>query len=342
MICEKKPFGVTKDGREVTAFTLKNGAVSAVILDYGCTIQSLIVPDKNGKPVDVVLGYDTVKGYEDGDGYLGAAIGRVGNRIAKGKFTLNGKDYTLAVNNGPNHLHGGLVGFDSVIWDAKVSEDALAFTRLSPDGEEGYPGNLLVTITYRLLDNALEITYDAKTDAPTLINLTNHSYFNLNGGGSVLDHVLQVNADRFCEGDPDCLPTGKLLAVAGTPFDFNEPKKIGRDIGMDDIQLKNGGGYDHNFCLSDPAEIKKAAVLASEETGIEMTTTTTLPGMQVYSANFLTEREGKGGVSIGYRYALCLETQRYPDAIHNPDFPCVVLTPEKDYHEVTTYTFCAK
>lgn len=342
MICEKKPFGVTKDGREVTAFCLKNGAMSAVILDYGCTIQSLIASDKNGNPVDVVLGYDTVKGYEDGDGYLGAAIGRVGNRIAKGKFTLDGKDYTLAVNNGPNHLHGGLVGFDSVIWDAKVTEDALSFSRLSPDGEEGYPGNLMVTITYRLLENGLELTYDAKTDAPTLINLTNHSYFNLNGGGSVLDHVLQVNADRFCEGDPDCLPTGTLLPVAGTPFDFNAPKKIGRDIGMDDIQLKNGGGYDHNFCLSDPADVKKAAVLKSEETGIEMTTTTTLPGVQVYSANFLTDRAGKGGVNIGYRYALCLETQRYPDAIHNPEFPCVVLTPEKDYHEVTTYTFCAK
>ena len=229
-----------------------------------------------------------------------------------------------------------------MIWDAKVTEDALTLSRLSPDGEEGYPGNLMVNITYRLLDNALEITYDAKTDAPTLINLTNHSYFNLNGGGSVLDHVLQVNADCFCEGDPNCLPTGKLLAVAGTPFDFNAPKKIGRDIGMDDVQLKNGGGYDHNFCLSDPAEVKKAAVLTSEETGIEMTTTTTLPGMQVYSANFLTEREGKGGVTMDIRYALCLETQRYPDAIHNPEFPSVVLTPEKDYHEVTTYSFCAK
>ena len=342
MICEKKPFGTTKNGEQVTAYTLKNGAMSAVILDYGCTIQALNAPDKNGNPVDVVLGYDTIAEYETNDAYLGAAIGRVGNRIAKGQFTLNGKDYTLAVNNGPNHLHGGLVGFDSVIWDAKVTEDQLIFTRLSPDGEEGYPGNLNVTISYRLTENALELCYDAKTDADTLINLTNHSYFNLAGEGDVLDHVLQVNADAFCEGDPDCLPTGKLLPVAGTPFDFTSPKKIGRDIGQDDIQLKNAGGYDHNVCLSDPAQVKTAAILYCEKTGIEMTTTTTLPGMQVYSANFLTERSGKGGKKMGLRYALCLETQRYPDAIHQPDFPSIVLTPEKDYHEVTTYTFAVK
>ncbi len=342
MICEKRPFGVTKNGEQVTAYTLKNGAMSAVILDYGCIIQALCAPDKNGNPVDVVLGYDTVAEYEQHDAYLGAAIGRVGNRIAKGKFTLNGKDYTLAVNNGPNHLHGGLVGFDSVIWDAQVTEEALVLTRLSPDGEEGYPGNLHVTITYRLLDNALELTYDAKTDADTILNLTNHSYFNLAGEGDVLDHILQVNADAFCEGDADCLPTGKLIPVAGTPFDFTQPKRIGQDIGADDIQLKNAGGYDHNVCLSDPADVKTAAILYSEKTGIEMTTTTTLPGMQMYSANFLSERTGKGGRTIGFRHALCLETQRYPDAIHNPHFPSVVLTPDKAYHEVTTYSFKVK
>ena len=342
MICEKKPFGVTKNGEQVTAYTLKNGAMSAVILDYGCTIQALCAPDKNGTPVDVVLGYVTVAEYEQHDGYLGAAIGRVGNRIAKGKFTLNGKDYTLAVNNGPNHLHGGLVGFDSVIWNAKVTGDALVLSRLSPDGEEGYPGNLDVTITYRLTEDALSITYDAKTDADTLLNLTNHSYFNLAGEGDVLDHILQVNADAFCEGDADCLPTGKLIPVNGTPFDFTAAKKIGQDIGADDIQLKNAGGYDHNVCLSDPADVKTAAILYSEKTGIEMTTTTTLPGMQLYSANFLTERTGKGGRTIGFRHALCLETQRYPDAIHNPHFPSVVLTPDKAYHEVTTYSFKVK
>ncbi len=339
MICEKKPFGVTRNGEQVTAYTLSNGAMSAVILDYGCTIQALYVPDKNGNPVDVVLGYDTVKGYEDGDGYLGAAIGRVGNRIAKGKFTLNGKDYTLAVNNGPNHLHGGLVGFDSVIWDAKVTEDALIFTRLSPDGEEGYPGNLAVTITYRLTENAITLTYDAKTDADTLVNLTNHTYFNLAGEGDVLDHVLTVNADAFCEGDPDCLPTGKLIPVAGTPFDFTKAKKIGKDIGADDIQLKNAGGYDHNFALNAGGT---AAVLYSEKTGIEMTTTTTLPGVQVYSANFLTEREGKGGRKIGFRNALCLETQVHPDAIHNPHFPSAVLKAGDLYHTETTYAFAVK
>ena len=340
MICEKKPFGVTKNGEQVTAYTLSNGAMSAVILDYGCIIQALYAPDKNGNPVDVVLGYDTVKAYEDNDGYLGAAIGRVGNRIAKGKFTLNGKDYTLAVNNGPNHLHGGLVGFDSVIWNAQVTDDALIFTRTSPDGEEGYPGNLAVTITYRLTENAITLTYDAKTDADTLVNLTNHTYFNLAGEGDVLDHVLKVNADAFCEGDPDCLPTGKLIPVAGTPFDFTQAKKIGRDIGMDDIQLKNAGGYDHNFALNAGADA--AAVLYSEKTGIEMTTTTTLPGVQVYSANFLTEREGKGGRKIGFRHALCLETQVYPDAIHNPHFPSAVLKAGDEFHTETTYTFAVK
>ncbi len=342
MICEKKPFGLTKDGLQVTAYTLRNGAMSATLLDYGCTIQSLCAPDKNGNPVDVSLGYDTIAEYEQHDGYLGAAIGRVGNRIARGKFTLNGKDYTLAVNNGPNHLHGGLVGFNAHVWNAEVKEDALVFSRVSPDGEEGYPGTLAVTITYRLSENALSITYDAKTDAPTLINLTNHCYFNLNGGGTVLDHILQVNADSFCAGDPDCLPTGELIPVAGTPFDFTVPKAIGRDIGADDVQLKNAGGYDHNVCLSDPADVKTAAILYSPETGIEMTAATTLPGMQLYSANFLTERTAKGGKTIGYRDALCLETQRYPDAIHNPAFPSVVLTPEKDYHEVTTYAFAVK
>jgi len=342
MICEKKPFGLTKDGKQVTAYTLKNSAMSAVILDYGCVIQSLYAPDRNGNPVDVVLGYDTVAEYEEHDAYLGAAIGRVGNRIGKGLFTLNGKEYTLAVNNGLNHLHGGIVGFDSVLWDAEVTGDALIFTRLSPDGEEGYPGNLFVTITYRLTDNALEIAYDAKTDADTIVNLTNHSYFNLAGEGDVLDHLLQVNADAYCEGDEGCLPTGKLIPVEGTPFDFTQPKKIGRDIGADDVQLINAGGYDHNVCLSDPADVKTAAILYSEKTGIEMTTTTTLPGMQVYSANFLTERKGKGGAMMDKRYALCLETQRYPDAIHNPHFPSIVLTPDKAYHEVTTYSFTAK
>lgn len=342
MICEMRPFGVTKNGEQVTAYTLKSGAMSAVILDYGCIIQALCVPDKDGKPVDVVLGYDTVAQYEAHDAYLGAAIGRVGNRIARGEFTVGGKEYKVAVNNGPNHLHGGLVGFDSVMWNAQLKDDALALSRVSPDGEEGYPGNLAVTITYRLTDSALEITYDAKTDADTLINLTNHSYFNLAGEGDVLGHVLQVNADAFCEGDADCLPTGKLIPVAGTPFDFTLPKKIGRDIGADDIQLRNAGGYDHNVCLSDPAPVKTAAVLYCEETGIEMTTTTTLPGMQLYSANFLTERKGKGGQMMGERYALCLETQRYPDAVHNPHFPSIVLTPKGTYHEVTTYSFTTK
>lgn len=338
MICEKKPFGVTKDGQQVTAYCLSEGNMSAVILDYGCIIQSLCAPDKDGRPVDVVLGYDTIAEYEEHDAYLGAAIGRVGNRIARGEFTIGGKDYKVAINNGPNHLHGGLVGFNSRVWQAEVKADALVLSRVSPDGEEGYPGSLSVSVTYRLRDSALCIAYDAKTDADTLVNLTNHSYFNLNGGGSVLDHVLTVDADRFCENDADCLPTGTLLSVEGTPFDFRQPKAIGRDIGEDHIQLKNAGGYDHNFCLNGEG-MRRVAELYSEKTGIVMTTDTTLPGVQVYSANFLTERMGKGGAAMGLRHAICLETQGYPDAVNKPNFPPVVLKAGETYHEETVYAF---
>ena len=334
-------FGYTKQGAPVTAFRLTNKqGASAVILDYGCTVQSLCVPNAHGGTTDVVLGYDTVAEYEENSGYLGAAIGRIGNRIGKSEFTLNGKTYHLAHNDGENHLHGGLRGFDKYIWDAQEQGDTLVFTRVSPDGEEGYPGNLSVKISYTLTDeNELKIVYDADTDADTIVNLTNHSYFNLNGRGSVLQHVLQVFAQQITENDAACLPTGKFLPVAGTPFDFTTPKEIGRDIEADDVQLRNGGGYDHNFVLSDEGAHKRVAVLVGNESGIRLSAFTTLPGVQVYSANSLTDRKGKGGVPLVRRGALCLETQVFPNAMACPGFPSPVLRKGEHYHTETVYRF---
>lgn len=334
-------FGRTKAGDLVTAYCLNNtSGATATILDYGCTVQSLCVPNLHGALTDVVLGYDTVTEYEENSGYVGAAIGRVANRIGRGEFTLNEKTYKLARNDGKNHLHGGLKGFDKVIWNAQAQENKLILTRLSPDGEEGYPGNLAVRITYTLTDhNALQITYDADTDADTIVSLTNHSYFNLNGKGSVLRHYLQVAADQFTENDASSLPTGKLLAVAETPFDFIQPKQIGQDIDASDTQLLYGDGYDHNFIVSRMPTMKKAAALYSHESGISMTLFTTQPGLQVYSSNKLTPRKGKNGSLMDRHDAICLETQAYPNAISHKHFPSPILRTPAHYHEETLYRF---
>ncbi len=334
------PFGALSDGTPVTAARIENASgASATLLDYGATLQSLCVPDAAGKLVDVVLGYDTAAEYEAQSGHLGGTIGRVGNRIGGAEFSLGGKAYTLAKNNGANHLHGGVFGFDRVMWSMRSESGSVVFERLSSDGEEGYPGNLHVRVTFTLTDdNALRIVYDADTDADTLVNLTNHAYFNLNGGGDVLGHHLQVFADRFCENDDGCLPTGKLLCVEGTPFDFRTGKAIGADIGADHEQLRRAGGYDHNYCLAG----LRAAVLRGDKTGIEMTTSTDLPGMQVYSANFLTERPGKGVSKMDKRGALCLETQLYPNAMNCYGFPSPVLRAGQHLHSETVYAFEAK
>ena len=257
MNIERKPFGKTARGEAVTLFEIRTPELTARILDYGATVQALLVPDKNGKPVDVVLGHDTIEGYETHDGYLGACVGRVANRLGGAQFTLNGKTYILAKNDGKNHLHGGLRGFDKYVWDAEVLEDGVKFSRVSLDGEEGYPGTLRVSVSYRVANGALTITYDAVSDQDTLCNLTNHSYFNLNGGGTALSHTLQIHADRFTENSDQCMPTGKILPVDGTPFDFRAPKPVGRDIGQDDVQLRNCGGYDHNFCLADTGALRR-------------------------------------------------------------------------------------
>lgn len=331
------PFGSLSDGAGVTAARLENASgASVTVLDYGATIQSIVVPDKNGEPVDVALGYDTPAEYARHGGYLGATVGRVGNRIGGAAFSLNGVTYRLAKNNGENHLHGGARGFDKYLWRMMEENGALVCERLSPDGEEGYPGDLSVRVTFTLTgDGALCIRYDADADKDTLVNLTNHSYFNLNGGGSVLEHYLRVNAERFCENDEGCLPTGRLLDVEGTPFDFRAEKPIGRDIGAEHPQLRPFGGYDHNYVLSG----KRAATLYSAESGIEMTVRTDLPGMQVYTANSLTERAGKRGRVMGQHGAVCLETQLFPNAMNCYGFPSPVLRAGRHLHSETVYAF---
>ena len=339
---EKQSFGKTARGESVTLFEIRTPELTARVLDYGATVQALLAADKDGKPVDVVLGHDTIEGYETHDGYLGACVGRVANRIGGAEFTLNGKTYRLAKNDGQNHLHGGLRGFDKYIWDAEVLEDGVKFSRVSKDSEEGYPGNLTVSVTYRVQNGALSITYDAKSDQDTLCNLTNHSYFNLNGGGSALSHVLQINADRVLENSAECMPTGKILPVDGTPFDFRAGKPVGQDIGATNQQLQNCGGYDHNFCLPDMGALTEAAVLSSPESGITMKTLTTMPGMQLYTANFLGPWAGKGGAVYDKRGAVCLETQFYPNAMRCEGFRKPILKAGETYHQVTVYEFSNK
>lgn len=339
MILERRPFGVTKNGETVTCFQLQTESLEADFLDYGATIQSLRIKKGNGQWQDVVLGYDTLGEYETNDGYLGASIGRVANRIGDAEFNLNGRCYMLAHNDGKNHLHGGNRGFDKYVWGAETGEDFVRFVRCSPDGEEGYPGALHVSVTYRVTNNALELIYDAESDCDTLCNLTNHTYWNLNGGGTVLAHTIMLNADSFLENTKECLPTGKILSVEGTPMDFRKPKQIGRDIDCNDVQLQNCGGYDHNFCLNNEGLLHEAAMLHSDESGITMRVQTTLPGIQVYSGNFLTERMGKHGKTYQKWDAVCLETQFYPNSMHCEGFIKPVLHAGERYHHVTRHSF---
>lgn len=334
------PFGALSDGTSVTAAQLTNTrGCSLTVLDFGATVQSLIVPDRALRPVDVVLGYDTADAYEANDAYLGATIGRVGNRIGGATFSLGGVTYELARNDGENHLHGGVRGFDKRMWRMRAEGDSLVCERLSPDGEEGYPGNLRVRVTFTLTEDcALRIQYDADSDRDTPVNLTNHSYFNLDGGGSVLSHRLQINAEQFCENDASCLPTGRLKDVAGTPFDFRAGKEVGADIGADDEQLRFFGGYDHNFVLCG----KRAAKLLGAKSGIALTVETDLPGMQLYTANSLTTRAGKGGQAMTMHGALCLETQLFPNGMSCWGFPSPILRKGEHLHSETTFLFSAQ
>ena len=338
MSITKKYFGTTADGREVSVFTItaQNG-MQAELLDYGATIRTLVVPDKNGEPVDVVLGYDTIQEYETNDGYLGATIGRVGNRIREGKFTLDGKEYTLAVNNGPNHLHGGVKGFDKYVWDTEILGDKVKFSLVSPDGDEGYPGTLNVSVTMGFEGNGFAIEYEATTDKDTVINLTNHSYFNLNGKGDNTTHLLTLNADSFTINDENCLPTGEIVSVEGTAMDFRTEHTIGERNDSDEPCVALSVGYDANYVLNST----NAARVRTEESGIVMTVTTTEPGVQLYSANFTTKRAGKGGSVMDRRYAICLETQHFPDSINHPEWPSTVLKVGDTYKSKTTYSFSA-
>jgi aldose 1-epimerase len=344
----KAPFG-TADGKSIEIYSLKNSnGAEARIMTYGGTVVSLKVPDKNGKPGDVVLGYDSLDEYQNAKGYLGALIGRYGNRIGKGTFSLDGKEYKLAINNGVNHLHGGLKGFDKVVWTASPSvlPDGvhLELHYLSRDGEEGYPGNLNVKVEYVLTDsNELKIVYSATTDKPTIVNLTNHSYFNLagQGNGLILNHQLTLNADRFTPTDNGSIPTGELRSVKGTPFDFTKSTAIGARIDQDNEQLKFGNGYDHNFVLNkNDNELSLAATVYEPTSGRVMEVFTTEPGVQFYTGNFLDgSTNGKGGQTYPRRSGFCLETQHFPDSPNKPKFPSVVLRPGKTYSQTTIYKF---
>ena len=329
------PWGCSIFGEAVTLRRVESDALSFEVLDYGATLRSLRVKDAHGAWVDVVLGYDSLAEYEQNDGYLGAVVGRVCNRIAGAEFELDGNRYPLYQNDGVNHLHGGKRGFDKYVWDAEVLEDGVKFSRVSPDGEEGYPGNLHVAVTYTLTERGLRIAYDAVSDADTVISLTNHSYFNLAGGGTALAHELRINAESFTANDEHSLPTGRLIPCAGTLFDFRAARPVGRDIGADDGQLAIGHGYHHNFALSG----RDAAELYSPESGVAMNITTDMPGVQLYTANFLERIPGKRGALMEPHGAVCLETQEFPDAVHHADFPSPVLRAGAAYHRETKLTF---
>jgi aldose 1-epimerase len=343
----RAPFGKLPDGTAIESFTLRNAhGIEVRAMTYGAIIVSLRVPDRAGKFDDVVLGHDDLAGYLTKPSYFGAVVGRYGNRIAKGRFTLDGKTYTLATNNGPNHLHGGVRGFDKVVWKVDppaAGATSVTFRYTSPDGEEGYPGKLAARVTYTLSDkDELTFEYSATTDKATPVNLTQHSYFNLGvPGRDILSHELTLEADRFTPVDATLIPTGELAPVNGTPFDFRKPTAIGARIGQDDEQLKRGGGYDHNFVLTGAGEgLRRAARLADPGSGRTMEVLTTEPGVQFYTGNFLDGTiKGKGGVVYKYRSGLCLETQHFPDSPNQPSFPSTILRPGKEYHSKTMLVF---
>jgi aldose 1-epimerase len=346
MNLKQQPFGAAKAGAMVDLYTLSNDqGLTITITNYGGIITSLQAPDRQGTMGDVVLGYDTLDEYLERSPYFGCITGRYANRIAQGRFTLKGKAYQLAQNNGANHLHGGLIGFDKVVWTAEpfAGPDGagLKLSYLSNDGEEGYPGNLSVTVTYTMTDNnALRIDCEATTDQATVLNLTNHTYFNLAGQGDILDHVLMLNADRFTPVDETAIPYGELRSVAGTPFDFRQPVRIGERIEQDDEQLRFGQGYDHNWVVNGaPGELRLAALLTEPASGRTLEVYTTQPGVQFYSGNLLPSVQGKGGRQYTRRSGLCLETQHFPDSPNQPTFPTTVLEPGQQYEETTIFIF---
>lgn len=352
MKADQRAFGKTVDGTPVDLYTLTNAqGVQAQITNYGGIVVSLLVPDRDGTLDDVVLGFDTLDEYLQHNPFFGCLVGRYGNRIANGRFTLDGVEYALAQNDGPNHLHGGMKGFDKVVWDAEPihGQDSvgLKLSYLSPDGQEGYPGNLSVTVVYTLSkENALQIYYEASTDKATVVNLTNHSYFNLAGAGSgdILGHELTIDAGWFTPVSAALIPTGELRSVDGTPLDFRQPILIGARIDQGDEQLRFGGGYDHNWVLNHEAgALGLAARVYEPTTGRVMEVQTTEPGMQFYTGNVMPPSlPGKRGRTYVRRGGLCLETQHFPDSPNQPNFPSTVLRPGETYCTTTIYRFSAR
>jgi len=345
----KESFGKTGNGENVDLYTLTNNlGMQAKIMNYGGIVVSLKVPDRNGKMDDVVLGFNDLDSYLKGHPYFGAIVGRYGNRIAKGRFTLNGVEYKLAVNNGENHLHGGIKGFDKVVWTAKEMRTkmgpALSLTYISKDGEEGYPGTLTATVVYTLTNNnELKLDYTVTTDKDTVSNLTHHSYFNLagEGNGDILSHILTLNGSRFTPTDAGSIPTGELKAVAGTPFDFLKPTVIGKRINDQDQQLQYGSGYDHNFVVNGKfGSLRSAATVYEPTSGRVLEVWTTEPGVQFYTGNFLDGTlTGKSGKVYQKRFGFCLETQHYPDSPNHPAFPTTTLKKGATYRSTTVYRF---
>lgn len=349
---EKSDFGITTAGENVAKYTLENkNGIQVAIITYGGRIVSLRTSDKNGNMENVVLGFNDLSQYEKENPYFGALIGRYGNRIANGKFSLDGTEYSLAKNNGPNNLHGGEEGFDSKVWESATEESAdwvkLKLTYTSTDMEEGFPGNLKTTVTYTLhKDNSIDVLYEATTDKATIVNLTQHAYFNLSGdfSQSILDHRVEIDADKFVPVDNGLIPTGELKSVDNTPFDFREPKLIGKDIDSDNEQINLGGGYDHCFVLNNQsAGYRPVAIAYHPATGRTLEVLTNEPGMQFYTGNFLDgSLETPSGGTYGKRSGFCFETQHYPDSPNQPDFPSVTLKPGDTYSSRTTFKFSTK
>ena len=337
-------WGTTKEGVAVPIYKLKSAQIEVRLMAYGAKLVSIRTPDRSGKMADVVLGYDTLEGYlNDNSTYFGGIVGRYGNRIALGKFSIDGATYHIPTNNGANTLHGGPIGFDRYVWDAKEIPNGVEFTHVSPDGDMGYPGALTAKVKYTLAGNTLRLDYTASADKATVVNLTNHAYFNLRGDdqGTILDEVLELNADRYTPVDGGLIPTGVLAPVAGTPFDFRKPEVVGKRIESDSEQMKLGGGYDHNFVLNGNAgTLRLAAIMTDPESGRRLTVETTEPGIQFYSGNFLDGTfTGRHGVKYEKRTGFCLETQHFPDSPNQPNFPSTVLRPGVTRHSTTAFAF---
>ncbi len=343
MLITKKDFGRTKKGENASLYTLTNKAgMKAVVSDFGAVLVSLFVPDKNGDLKDVVWGYDKVSGYENNGVYLGSTIGRNSNRIGKSKYNLNGKEYTLDKNDGQNNLHGGFDGYNARLWSANTDEinNSVKFMLDSPDMDQGFPGNAKISVTYTLTDdNAIKISYEASADKDTIFNMTNHSYFNLDGesSDSVLEHQVLINADAFTEADAESIPTGKIIDVTDTPMDFRNYRVIGKDIDSDYEPLKFGAGYDHNWVLNKTEGA--VAKMRSLNSGITMEVYTDLPGMQLYTGNFLAGEEGKNGKKYARRSAACFETQYFPDAVNHENFQSPIFSAGDKYKTETIYKF---